>query len=96
MQDQEGTRINGWIQSNVRFGPVSDIRICKQDGRYSVEVQVQSLFKPQVVGTLFLVDRQWIDIETQVLMNARKNSPTMLYMGQYVMKKDSVDVLQWS
>ena len=24
--DQEGTRIKGWIQSNVRFGPVSDIK----------------------------------------------------------------------
>ena len=25
-RDQEGTRIKGWIQSNVRFGPVSDIK----------------------------------------------------------------------
>ena len=26
-RDQEGTRIKGWIQSNVRFGPVSDISL---------------------------------------------------------------------
>ena len=25
-RDQEGTRMKGWIQSNVRFGPVSDIK----------------------------------------------------------------------
>ena len=38
---QEGTRINGWIQSNVRFGPVSDIKVCTRFGRCSIEVQVQ-------------------------------------------------------
>ena len=26
LRDQEGTRKEGWIQSNVRFGPVSDIK----------------------------------------------------------------------
>ena len=26
-RDQDGTRIKGWIQSNVRFGPVSDISL---------------------------------------------------------------------
>ena len=46
-RDQEGTRIKGWIQSNVRFGTVSDIKVCKKDGRYRIEVQVQSLFQDQ-------------------------------------------------
>ena len=31
----------------IAFGPISDIRVCKQDGRYSIEVQVQSLFRDQ-------------------------------------------------
>ena len=43
-RDQEGTRVERWIQSNVRFGPVSDIKVCNHCGRYSIEVQVQSLF----------------------------------------------------
>ena len=36
-RDQEGTRIKGWIQSNVRFGPVSDIKVCNHYGRYSID-----------------------------------------------------------
>ena len=28
-RDQKGIRIKGWIQSNLRFGPVSDIKVCK-------------------------------------------------------------------
>ena len=43
-RDQEGTRIKGWIRSNVRFGPVLDIKVCNHYGRYSIEVQVQSFF----------------------------------------------------
>ena len=46
-RDQKGTCIKGWIQSNARFGPVSDIKVCNQYGRYSFEVQVQSLFEDQ-------------------------------------------------
>ena len=56
-RDQEGTRIKGWIQSNVRFGPVSDIQVCNQYGRYSIEVQVQFLFKGQTVSWIRKVNR---------------------------------------
>ena len=51
----KGTKINGWIQSNVRFGPVSDIKVCNKHGRYSVEVQVQSLFKDQTESWIRIV-----------------------------------------
>ena len=37
-RDQEGTRIKGWIQSNVQFGPISDVKVCNHSGRYSIEV----------------------------------------------------------
>ena len=46
-RDQEGTRKKGWIESNVRFGPVYNIKDCNKYGRYSNEVQIQSLFKDQ-------------------------------------------------
>ena len=32
-REQEGSRTKGWIQSNVRFGPVSDTKVCNQHGR---------------------------------------------------------------
>ena len=49
-RDQEGTRFKGRIQSNVRFGPVSDITVCNHNGKYSIEVPVQSLFQDQTVS----------------------------------------------
>ena len=55
-RDQEGTRIKGWIQSNVRFGPVSDIKVCNHYGRYSIEVQVQSLFQDQTISWIRIVN----------------------------------------
>ena len=50
-RDQKGTEIKGWIQSNVRFDTVSDVKICNKQGRYSIEVQVQSLKKKTNPGS---------------------------------------------
>ena len=55
-RDHEGTRIKGRIQSNVRFGPVSDIKVCNHCGRYSIEVQVQSLFQDETVSWIGIVN----------------------------------------
>ena len=55
-RDQEGTRIKGWIQNNVRFCPVSDTKFCNQFGRYSIEVEVQSLFQDQTVSWFRIVN----------------------------------------
>ena len=40
----------------MRFGPVSDIKVCNQYGKYSIEVQVQSLFQDQTVSWIRIVD----------------------------------------
>ena len=53
---QEGTRKKGWIQSNVRFDPVSDIKVCNHCGRNSIEVQVQSLFQGQIVSWIRILN----------------------------------------
>ena len=55
-RDQEGTRIKGWIQSNVLIGPVSDMKVCNLNERYSIEVQVQSLFQDQTVSWIRIVN----------------------------------------
>ena len=55
-RDQEGTRIKGRIQSNVRFGPVSDIKVCDHYGRYSIEIQVRSLFQDQTFSWIRIVN----------------------------------------
>ena len=40
----------------LRFGPVSDIKVCNKYGRYSIEVQVQSLFKDQTESWIRIVN----------------------------------------
>ena len=55
-RDQEGTRIKGCIQSNVRFDPVSDMKVCNRHARQSIEVQVQFLFQHQTVPWIRVVN----------------------------------------
>ena len=40
-----------WIEIDARFGLVSDIKVCKTHGRYSVEVEVPSLFEDQTTSS---------------------------------------------
>ena len=56
LRDQKGTKAKRWIQNNVRFGPVSDINICNHKRRYSIEVQVQFLFKDQFESWIGIVN----------------------------------------
>ena len=56
LEIKKGTRIKGWIQSNVRFGPFFDIKVCNHTRRYSIDVQVQSLFQDQTVSWIRIVN----------------------------------------
>ena len=84
--DQKGTRIKGWVQSNVRFGPVSDIKVCNKHGRYNIEVQVQSLFKDRTESWIRIVNgidkfvREAMSIQEEVKASwqpAAKARPTL-------------------
>ena len=52
LEMQKRTRIKVWIRGDERFGPVSDLKTWNHDGRYSIEVQVQSLFQDQTVSSI--------------------------------------------
>ena len=54
-REQERTRIKSWIQSNARFGPVSDTKVCNGHGRCSIEVQDQSLLQDKNVSWIRIV-----------------------------------------
>ena len=43
--NEKETRIKGWILKNTRIGPVLNIKVCYHDDRYSIEVQIPSLFE---------------------------------------------------
>ena len=59
--------MKGWIESDARFGPVSDIKVCKTHGRYSAEVEVPSLFEDQNLS--------WIRIASGVEKYVREAMP---------------------
>ena len=45
LEIKKGLVKKGRIQSNVRFGLVSDLKVCNKHGRYSVEVHFNLCFK---------------------------------------------------
>ena len=55
-RDEMENCAKGWIESDARFGPVSDIKVCKTHGRYSVEVKVSSLFEDQTTSWTMIVN----------------------------------------
>ena len=54
-RDEKENCAKGWIESDARFGPVSDIKVCKTHGRDSVEV-VPSLFEDQTTSWIRIVN----------------------------------------
>ena len=50
------TRVKGWILKNTRIGPVLDIKVCRHENRYSIEVLVQSLFQDRTATFVRIVN----------------------------------------
>ena len=50
------TRKRGWILKNTRIGPVLNIKVCYHDDRYSIEVQIPSLFQNNPVSWVGIVN----------------------------------------
>ena len=67
LPDEKENCAKGWIQSDARFGPVSDKKVCKSHGRSSVEIYVPSLFKGQT--------KSWINIVNSVEKYVRQAMP---------------------
>ena len=44
-RNEKATRVRGWICKNTRIGPVLNIQVCYHDDRYSIDVQIPSLFQ---------------------------------------------------
>ena len=55
-RNEKGTRIRGWIFRNTRIGPVLDIKVCYHDDRYSIEVQIPSLYEDNVASWVRIVN----------------------------------------
>ena len=49
-RNDKDTRIRGWVLKITRIGPVLNIKVCYHDDRYSIEVQIPSLFQDNTVS----------------------------------------------
>ena len=55
-RDEKENCAKGWIESDARCGPVSDIKVCKTNGKYGVEVKVPSFFEDQTTSWIRIVN----------------------------------------
>ena len=55
-RNEKGTRVRGWILTNTRIGPVLNIKVCYHDDRYSIEIQIPSLFQDNTVSWVRIVN----------------------------------------
>ena len=46
----------GWIRSNTKIGPVLDVKIYPHEGRYCIDVMIDSLCKDQTVSWVRIVN----------------------------------------
>ena len=55
-RNEKGTLFRGWILKNTRISPVLNIIVCYHDDRYSIEVQIPSLFQDRTVSWVRIVN----------------------------------------
>ena len=50
------TRARGWIRRNTKIGPVLNKNVCHHEDRYSIEIEVQSLFQDRTASWVRIVN----------------------------------------
>ena len=44
-RDEKSSELKGWIQGNTKIGPVLDVTTCYLQGKYGVEIKIESMSK---------------------------------------------------
>ena len=44
------SRPRGWIRSNTKIGPVLDVKLYLHEGRYCIDIMIESLFKDRTIS----------------------------------------------
>ena len=55
-RNEKGPHFRGWILKNTRIGPVLNMKVCCRDDRYSIEVQIPSLFQHNTASWVGVVN----------------------------------------
>ena len=48
--------MRGWNRGNTKIGPVLDVKVCYHQGRYGVEIMIESLFRDRTVSWVRMVN----------------------------------------
>ena len=43
-RSDQSSQVKGWICGNTKIGPVLDVMVCYHQGRFGVEIKIESLF----------------------------------------------------
>ena len=50
------SRARGWIRKKTKTGPVLNVNVCHHEDRYSIEIQVRSLFQDRPASLFRIVN----------------------------------------
>ena len=53
---EESPHVRRWIRGNTKIGPVLDVKVCYHQGRYGVEIMIESLFRDRTVSWVRIVN----------------------------------------
>ena len=55
-RSEEASRVRGWILGNTKISAVLDVKVCFHQGRYGIEVMIESLFRDRTVSWVRIVN----------------------------------------
>ena len=55
-RSEEASQARGWIGGNTKIGPVLDVKLHFHQGRYRVDIMIESLFRDRTVSGVRVVD----------------------------------------
>ena len=55
-RSEETSRVRGWIRGITKIGPVLGVKVCSHQGRYGVEIMIESLIRDRTVSWVRIVN----------------------------------------
>ena len=55
-RSDESSHVRRWIRGNTKIGPVQVLKVCYHQGRYGVEIMIESLFRDWTVSWARIVN----------------------------------------
>ena len=55
-RSDQSSQVKGWIRGNTKIGPVLDVMVCYHQGRYGVEIMIETLFGDRACSWVRIVN----------------------------------------